>query len=91
MSSPIYRRAVKFYEADVGDELVALDPDAGLCLGFNDVATHVWRRLAEPATLEEIRDSLLADYEVTEEQCGAEVQELLDDMADKGLVERISR
>ena len=33
-------------EAELGEELVALDPQAGNCFGFNEVAAWVWRRLA---------------------------------------------
>jgi len=73
-------------EADVGDELVALDPDAGTCFGFNEVATWIWRRLAEPATFEQLRDELLEHYEVGADQCAGELKDLLHDLSDKGLV-----
>jgi hypothetical protein len=74
-------------EAGIGDELVALDVDRGNCFGFNEVATWVWRRLAEPATFEQLRDELLGEYEVSPDQCSNELQELLDDMAKRGLVD----
>jgi coenzyme PQQ synthesis protein D (PqqD) len=87
VSSLSYRRAKELMEADVGDELVALDPNGGNCFGFNEVATWVWRRLAEPATFEQLRDGLLAEYEVSSDQCSSELQELLDDLATRGLVD----
>lgn len=74
-------------EADIGDELVALDASAGNCFGFNQVATSVWRRLAEPKTFDQLRDDLLNEYEVSREQCSNELKDLLDDMTAKGLVE----
>lgn len=74
-------------EADLGSDLVALDPEGGNCFGFNEVATWVWRRLAEPATFEQLRDGLLAEYEVSPDQCSNELQELLDDLANRGLVD----
>jgi len=52
-------------EAELGEELVALDPQAGNCFGFNEVAAWVWRRLAEPASLDQLRDELLKEYDVT--------------------------
>ena len=73
-------------EADIGDELVALDPKAGNCFGFNDVAAWVWRRLEQPATFDQLRDELLGDYEVSEEQCTAELKELLDAMCSAKLL-----
>lgn len=86
MSETIYRRATSLMEADVGDELVALDPDKGACFGFNTVATTVWRALVEPRTFGQLRDELLGDYDVSSEQCTEELRELLTDMAAKGLI-----
>jgi len=86
VSIPIYRREIELLEAELGDELVGLNPDVGLCFGFNDVAAAVWRRLKEPATLEQLCDTLRTDYEVSAEQCAAEVAELLEDLLAKGLV-----
>jgi hypothetical protein len=86
MSETEYRRAANLLEADVGDELVALEPDQGACFGFNEVATSVWRALDQPRTFEDLRAGLLNEYEVSSEQCSAELRELLRDMIDKGLV-----
>jgi hypothetical protein len=73
-------------EADIGNELVALEPQAGNCFGFNEVATSIWRSLAEPKTFDQLRDELLGEYDVTPEQCTAELQALLDDLMAKQLV-----
>ena len=43
MSDPVYKRRTELMEAELGDELVGLDPAAGECFGFNSVATSVWR------------------------------------------------
>jgi hypothetical protein len=83
----VYRRALTLMEADIGDELVALDAAAGNCFGFNQVATTVWRSLDRPKTFDQLRDQLLGEYEVSSEQCSSELQELLDDMTASGLVE----
>jgi hypothetical protein len=73
-------------EAELGDELVALDPNAGECFGFNNVAASVWRQLAAPQTLDQLVEALLAEYDVQPEQCATEIGHLLDDLAAKGLV-----
>lgn len=88
MEEASYRRAIQLLEAGIGDELVALEPEKGSCFGFNSVAAWVWRRLAEPATFDQLRDGLLAEYEVGGEQCVAELHALLDDLMAKGLVEK---
>ena len=86
MTSPVYKRAVDLMEADLGDELVALDPNAGDCFGFNSVATSVWRQLEEPRTFEELRDALLDEYEIDQQQCAQELKELLENMSERGLI-----
>jgi len=73
-------------EADLGDELVALDPNAGDCFGFNSVATSVWRQLEEPRTFEELRDALLDEYEIDQQQCAQELKESLENMSERGLI-----
>jgi len=81
-----YRRQAELMEAELGNELVALDVEAGNCFGFNEVATSVWRVLATAMTFAQLQESLLAEYEVRPEKCRDELQELLDDMLDKGLI-----
>lgn len=82
----VYSRAVDLMEAELGDELVALDPDRGECFGFNNVATSVWRELAEPRTFDQLVDALLTEYEVPREQCVSELGGLLSELSSKGLV-----
>jgi len=81
-----YRRAVDLMEAPLGDEIVALDPAAGICFGFNSVASSVWTLLAEPRSFEELRDALLKEYEVGEEECANELRTLLADLTARNLI-----
>jgi hypothetical protein len=83
---PRYVRARELMEADMDDELVALDPQGGLCFGFNSVATSVWKLLSQPRSEAELQAALAEEYDVAPERCRADVRELLDDLAAKGLV-----
>ena len=85
MTDTIYERATELLEAELGDELVALEPEQGSCFGFNNVAATVWRLLEQPKSFEELRDALLADYAVNVDQCTGELKQLLDDLIAKGL------
>ena len=85
--SPIYRRARDLMEADIGNELVALDPNGGNCFGFNEVATSVWRSLQQPKSFDQLRQELLEEYEVGEDQCESELRLLLEDLTAKDLIE----
>jgi len=82
----VYKRSVDLMEAELGDELVALDPRAGTCFGFNSVATSVWRLLEQPKTFEQLQQSLLDEYEVDPAECSQELQRLLSDMSSRGIV-----
>jgi Coenzyme PQQ synthesis protein D (PqqD) len=86
VTGAIYSRATDLMEAELGDELVALDPNAGECFGFNNVATSVWRCLEQPKTFDQLRNALLEEYDVEPEQCERELKALLDDLSAKGLV-----
>lgn len=86
MNNQIYRRAVDLLEADINDELVGLDPARGNCFGLNAVAKDIWRSLERPQSFDELRAVLLGEYDVSEEQCTAELQEFLREMAAKGLI-----
>jgi hypothetical protein len=86
----MYERAIELLEAELGDEILTLDPDAGQCFGFNSVATSVWRRLAEPAGFDELRQALLDEYEVNWTQCTEELQELMQVLVARGLVRQVN-
>jgi len=81
-----YRRATELMEAEVGDELVALQPDLGVCFGFNSVATEVWKQLDAPKSFDQLKEHLLAGYDVDDRQCASELEQLLAQMEEQGLV-----
>jgi len=85
----VYRRAAQLLEADINDELVALEPNQGTCFGFNSVATDVWRKLEHPRSFAELKSALLAEYDVSEEQCAGELRELLEQMREARLIEAV--
>ena len=81
---PTYERCAELLEAELGDDIVGLEISRGECFGFNSVAAEVWRRL--PASASTIRQELERDYDVDAAQCEADVQAVLDQMVEMGLV-----
>jgi hypothetical protein len=53
-------RSLEWREID--GELVALEAERSLYLAANPAATLLWRRLAEGATREQLRDALVETY-----------------------------
>lgn len=82
-------RCEELLEADVNGEIVALDVERGQCYGLNGVASEIWRMLAQPTSIAEICNSLCTDYDVDGATCEAQVQALLTDLRDEGLIREI--
>ena len=68
-------------------EAVILETESGTYYGLNEVATHVWERLDEQQTIADLRDSVLAEYDVEQERVEHDLEAVLADMAENGLVE----
>jgi hypothetical protein len=82
----VLRRA-GLIEAEVDGELVALHVDNGTCYGFNATATRVWAMIEEPKRVSELRDALVAEFDVAPEICESQLIDLLRDLEGDGLVE----
>lgn len=87
MTDQVYRRSVELLEADINDELVALERTLGACFGFNSVAKDVRRKLETPRAFDDLGNDLPAEYDVAEQQCMDDVRELLEHMTQAKLIE----
>ena len=90
MDAMLYTRAAALLEAEVDGEIVALDREQGVVLGFNGVASDVWRLLEQPRSLDELVAALGERYEVDDAQCRTEIAALLDRLSELNLVRRAS-
>lgn len=73
-------------EADAAGELVGLHVERGTCYGFNATATRVWQLLEQPRTVDQLVADLLAEHEVDEAECRADLQDLLASLESEQLV-----
>lgn len=71
----------------VDAETVVLHFDKGLYFGLNEVGTFIWNQVQQPRRVQEIRDTILREYEVSVEQCERDLFTLLEELSEKGLVE----
>jgi hypothetical protein len=82
----LVRRSGALIEAEVDGELIGLEAEKGLCFGFNGTATRIWALIEAPKRFSDLRDALLAEYEVDEETCTRELRAVLDELEADGLV-----
>jgi len=71
----------------VDSETVVLHFDKGLYFGLNEVGTLIWNQVQQPRKVQEIRDAILREYEVSNEECERDLFTLLRELSEKGLVE----
>ena len=87
MNDLLVRRTGEMIETEVDGELVALHVDKGTCYGFNGTATRIWGMIEQPRRLSELKEELLREFDVSPETCETQLRELLDELANDGLVE----
>lgn len=69
------------------DEIVILNQESGVYYGLNQVGAFIWNLLKVSRTVDEMRDLVINEFEVSSDLARQDVLELLRKMADKGLVD----
>ena len=72
---------------EVEGEAVILNLANGVYYGLNPAGAHVWLLLERPHTLAELRDALVAEFEVEPAVAVADLRVLLEELQARGLVE----
>ncbi len=73
--------------SDLAGETVILNLDSSVYYGLDSVGTRIWNLLQQPRTVGEIRDVLVADYDVEPERAERDLIALLQKLNEVGLVE----
>lgn len=90
MTKLLYKLSNKALFTSLGDDIVALNVEDGQCYGMEKVTAEVWRLLAEPTGIDRICDRLLELYEVEPNVCRADVERLVAQFRQEGLVESVT-
>ncbi len=80
-------RAAEANTAEVGGDVIFLHEEDAVYYSLSDVGALVWRTLATPRTFGDVVAAVLAEYEVSESQAREDLEQLLDDLAAKDLVQ----
>ena len=71
---------------EVSGETVILDLNSENYFGLDEVGTRIWQLIEEKGNLQAIVDQLLSEYDVDEDQLLEDLEALLTQVADIGLV-----
>jgi hypothetical protein len=73
--------------SSIGAETVILGLSAGHYYGVDGVGARVWEIIQKPALVSDIRDRVLAEYDVEPGACETDLLKLLEQMRDAQLIE----
>ena len=71
----------------LGEESAILNLKNSMYYGMNPVGTRIWTLLKEPRSVEQLRDTLLNEYQVDAALCERDLLDLLGKMKSEGLIE----
>ncbi|MGA8144872.1 MAG: PqqD family peptide modification chaperone [Candidatus Acidiferrales bacterium] len=71
----------------LGEESAILNLKNSVYYGLDPVGARVWALLQQPRTVEEVRDTLLSEYDVEAGRCEKDLLTLLEKMRSEGLIE----
>lgn len=83
----VVARTDESLSATLDGEAVLLQPEAGMYYGMNDVATVLWERLEEPATVADLRAELRSEFDVEAAVADRDLRAFLSDLEAADLVE----
>lgn len=71
----------------LGEESAILNLKNSVYYGMNPVGARVWNLVQQPKSVSQLRDALLAEYEVEAARCERDLLDLLEQMRVEGLIE----
>jgi len=72
---------------DLSGDVVILHLKDGIYYELNETGARIWELIQQPCSLGTVLDALVADYEVDQQQCEADLLALIEDMVGRGLIE----
>jgi coenzyme PQQ synthesis protein D (PqqD) len=71
---------------DLGGEAVVLQLTSGRYYALDPVGARIWNLLQQPISVQQLLDTILAEYEVDPAQCQSDILALLKDLAAERLI-----
>lgn len=75
-----------FIEAEIDNEIVALNIESGTCYGLNPIGSQIWRLISMPIRISDLCMRLQTQYKVDARTCERQVLDLLEELRAEGLI-----
>lgn len=75
------------YTSSIDNEAVMLNIEIGKYFGMNPIASDIWSKLKASMTVETLIQSLSSEYDITLEECRADVLPFIEQLIENGLIE----
>ena len=72
---------------DMAGETAILSVRSGIYYGLDTVGARIWELIEQPRTLQEIRDTLVKEYDVESVRCETDLLAILQQLQAEGLIE----
>lgn len=86
LNTIILCRAADKLSTSIDDETVILDMASSNYIGLNPVATRIWELIEQEISFTTLCEKLVAEYDVPENSCRADILSFLQEMLDNHLI-----
>ena len=87
IQTSLIRRSANQIACDMGGEVVILDLKSGNYYGLDAVGARVWTLIEEPASLADIRRTIMDEYDVDAQTCDRDILAFVEQLRTAGIVE----
>lgn len=84
--SATFRVSDSVLSREVADETVILDTAGGTYYGLDEVGTRIWELLRDGRSLGEVETVLLGEYEVEADELALDLERLVGEFLEQGLL-----
>ena len=86
----MYKLTQNHISTTSGEQTTILDHQAGIYYGLNEVGTFIWEILRkQPADFDTLQAMIVEKFAVDEQVCAQDLKEILEDLMNAELVEKI--
>lgn len=89
LTSSVCRNDSETVSTDFEDAVVLLHINNGQYYSLDEISTYIWEKIASPITIEDLVIDICNRYDCTKEQCLADIIQFLEQLSERGLLQKI--